>query len=307
LGNADKGFMTARQALWLANPRTWAASACPALFGVCYCWVRGYPLSVIKAVALTAACILLQSAVNTLNDYYDYVKGTDSAEDPLEASDAVLIHENLNPKSALWLGLAFLAAGGALGLACCTGAVPLLVGLAGAAVVVLYSAGPLPISYLPLGELISGVVMGGLIPLGIAGCADGRWHPAVLVWSLPLILGISLIMMTNNGCDVEKDRRAARRTLPALLGRESTVVLYRAQSVLWLLLLAVLPVLLLGMPGLIGTLLLALCWRRFRALLGFRLEPENRIRQMKGITAANLLGNGAYVAALAVSLLAGVR
>lgn len=307
-GNGEKAFrpMTLRLALQLACPRTWVASACPALFGVCYCAVKGFPLGAVKSIVLTAACILLQSAVNTFNDYYDFVKGADSAEDYVESSDSTLVYGNINPKSALWLAVFFLAAGAVLGLLCCKGAVPLLIGAVGGAVVLLYSAGPLPISYLPCGELISGFVMGGLIPLGIAGCADGRLHPAVLLWSLPFVLGIALIMMTNNGCDIEKDSRAGRRTLPRMLGREGTVWLYRVQCTMWLALLVVLPVLLVGPVGLIGPVLAAAVgWKHFRRLLGTRLEPEKRVAQMKTIAITNLFGSGAYVAALAIALLAG--
>lgn len=309
-GNGKKAFqpMTLRLAVQLANPRSWVASACPALFGVCYCAVRGLPLGAVKSIALTAACILLQSAVNTFNDYYDFIKGTDTADDYVESYDSTLIYGNINPKSAFWLAMSFLAAGAVPGLLCCNGIVPLLIGAVGGAVVLLYSAGPLPISYLPCGEFVSGFVMGGLIPLGIAGCADGKLHPDVLLWSLPFILGIALIMMTNNGCDIEKDRRAGRRTLPRMLGREGTVWLYRVQCTMWLALLAVLPVLLVGTVGLVGPVLAAVVGRKhFRRLLGTRLEPEKRVVQMKTIAITNLFGNGAYVAALAIALLAGGR
>lgn len=299
--------LTLQLALQLANPRSWAASVCPALFGICFCRVRGWPLGGWKAAALLAACVLLQSAVNTFNDYFDFISGTDSAEDFVEVSDAVLIYSGINPKSALHLAAGFFAAGVGLGALCCVGWLPMLIGFTGAAAVVLYSAGPLPISRLPVGELISGMEMGGLIPLGIAACADGRLHPEILLWSLPFILGISLIMMTNNGCDIEKDRRAGRHTLPRLLGRPKTVTLYRVQAVLWLTLLLVLPVLLLGPVGLAGpALLLPLCGKRFRELFRFRLEPENRVRQIKTIAESNLFGNGAYIAALAAALLRGM-
>ncbi len=301
--------LTIRLAVQLANPRSWVASVCPALFGICYCWVRGWPLGAGRAAALLAACVLLQSAVNTFNDYFDFMNGTDRAEDHVEESDSTLIYGGIDPKSALRLAAVFFAAGVGLGALCSIGRgwLPLLIGFAGAMAVLLYSAGPVPFSHLPVGELVSGVEMGGLIPLGIAACADGRLHPGVLLWSLPFILGISLIMMTNNGCDIEKDGRAGRRTLPRMLGRPKTVVLYRVQAALWLILLLLLPVLLLGPAGLTGPVLLALlCRKRFRALLRFRLEPEDRILQIKAIAESNLWGNGAYVAALAAALALGV-
>ena len=58
----------------------------------------------------------MQSAVNTLNDYFDFIKGTDCADDYVEVSDAVLVYEHINPKHALLLGLAYLGASGLLAL-----------------------------------------------------------------------------------------------------------------------------------------------------------------------------------------------
>lgn len=119
---------------------------------------------------LLVACVLLQSAVNAMNDYFDFIKGTDSASDHVEVNDAVLIYGNIAPRSALFLGIAYLVAGAALGLMACRGSgmVPVVIGIIGGIVILLYSGGPIPVSYLPIGEIVSGVVMGGLIPLGIA-------------------------------------------------------------------------------------------------------------------------------------------
>ena len=293
--------LTAKQALQLAAPHTWAASVCPSLFGICYSRLMGFPLGPFRAAAVLAACVFLQSAVNTLNDYVDFVKGTDSASDNVEVSDAVLVYGGIDPKSARNLGFLYLFAGLLSGLAASAGAgpVPLLIGAVGGATVLLYSGGPLPVSSLPLGEVVSGFVMGGLIPLGTAACADGKLHPEILFYSLPLIIGIGLIMMSNNGCDIEKDIRAGRKTLPMILGRERTLKLYRFLTVAWILMLLVLPVLLTGRRGfLCGVLLLLFAGKKFRNILALQLRPEQRVLQMKGIVAANIFGNGALIVTL---------
>ena len=298
--------LTAKQALQLAAPHTWAASVCPSLFGIFYSRLTGSPLGLFRAAAVLAACVFLQSAVNTLNDYVDFVKGTDSASDNVEVSDAVLVYGGIDPKSARNLGFLYLFAGLLSGLAASAGAgpVPLLIGAVGGATVLLYSGGPLPVSSLPLGEVVSGFVMGGLIPLGTAACADGKLHPEILFYSLPLIIGIGLIMMSNNGCDIEKDLRAGRKTLPTILGRERTLKLYRFLTVIWILMLLVLPVMLTGRPGfLCGVLLLLFARERFRNILALQLRPEQRVLQMKGIVAANIFGNGALIVTLLAAVL----
>ena len=147
--------------------------------------------------------------------------------------------------------------------------------------------------------------MGGLIPLGIAACADGALHAEILFFSLPLILGIALIMMSNNGCDIEKDARAGRRTLPLLLGRARSLRLYRTLCGVWIGTLILFPVWLAGPAGLLCPLLLILFGRQpFARLLSLELRPEERIAQMKSISAANIIGAAAYAASLAVKLLA---
>lgn len=255
---------------------------------------------------LLAACIFLQSAVNTLNDYFDFIKGADSAEDHVEVNDAVLIYGNIAPRSALILGIVYMAAGAVLGLASCIGSgmVPVIIGIIGAVVILIYSGGPVPVSYLPIGEIVSGFVMGGLIPLGIGGCADGRIHWQLLFYAFPMIMGIALIMMSNNGSDIEKDRKAGRQTFPVCIGRERTLVLYRYMIVSWATLVLVMPVTLLGVTGLVSAVLVVLVGRKtIRKQLTCRLKPEERIASMKGIAMTNIVLNGAYTAALAAGFI----
>lgn len=122
--------MTIRQAIGLAAPHSWAASVCPALFGIAYCSLNHMPLGLVRSVLLLLAVILMQSAVNTLNDYADYVKGTDSADDMLEVSDAILVYTGLEPVYAKYFGAACLAAGIlAGGIACMgKGLMPVMIG-----------------------------------------------------------------------------------------------------------------------------------------------------------------------------------
>ena len=54
-------------------------------------------VSISLAIALLAICILMQSAVNTFNDYYDFVKGADSLDDDVEEYDATLVYNNGEP------------------------------------------------------------------------------------------------------------------------------------------------------------------------------------------------------------------
>lgn len=305
MGNKTYNRFTARHALWLAAPHTFAASVCPAVFGILYCGIRGIPLGVFRGILVILACVLLQSAVNTFNDYADFVNGTDSAEDHVEASDSVLVFGGVDPAQVKKLGVVYLLAGLFLGLMASLRElpVPVLIGALGGMTVLFYSGGPHPLSGLPLGEVVSGVVMGGLIPLGTVSCGDGRVHGELFFYSLPLMIGIGLIMMTNNGCDIEKDIRAGRRTLPAALGRKNAVKLYRLLLAFWLVSLVLSAVSLVGRWGFLSLPVLGLAGKRFLAAFHGNLLPENRISSMKNINAANVCaGFALFLPMLAVLL-----
>jgi 1,4-dihydroxy-2-naphthoate octaprenyltransferase len=135
--------------------------------------------------------------------------------------------------------------------------------------------------------------MGGLIPLGTAAVADGTFHWEIFPECLPLIIGIALIMLSNNGSDIEKDRIAGRTTLPVVLGRPRSLVLYRTMLGVWIALLILQPLLQVGWIAIAGILLtIALGHKPFGFILRAKLDPSDRIRQMKSITASNMIGNG---------------
>ena len=242
----------------------------------------------------------MQAAVNTFNDYYDYVKGSDSAEDNVDPTDAVLVYNNVNPRSALMLAVGFLVVAFALGAYVIwqAGWIPLAIGIVGAIIVVLYSAGKTPISYLPIGELMSGFVMGGLIPLACYQALTKCFNPIMLVWALPTIIGVGLIMLTNNTCDVEKDIESGRKTLPVLLGRSRARALYHALVWIWIALIIVNVLIWFsgGWPVLV--FMLAASIPLLKALLSNPLAPPARIGAMAQICSVNIALGAFYAAAV---------
>lgn len=287
-------------ALQIAAPHTWPAAILPALIAMACAAANGYTVSAVMALVLLAICILMQAAVNTFNDYYDYVKGSDSAEDNVDPTDAVLVYNNVNPRSALMLAVGFLVVAFALGAYVIwqAGWIPLVIGIVGAIVVVLYSAGKTPISYLPIGELMSGFVMGGLIPLACYQALTKCFDPLMLVWALPTIIGVGLIMLTNNTCDVEKDIESGRKTLPVLLGRSRARALYHALVWIWIALIVVNVLIWFsgGWPVLV--FMLAASIPLLKALLSNPLAPPARIGAMAQICSVNIALGAFYAAAV---------
>ncbi len=287
-------------ALQIAAPHTWPAAILPALIAMACAAANGYAVSAVMALVLLAICILMQAAVNTFNDYYDYVKGSDSAEDNVDPTDAVLVYNNVNPRSALMLAVGFLVVAFALGAYVIwqAGWIPLAIGIVGAIVVVLYSAGKTPISYLPIGELMSGFVMGGLIPLACYQAITKCFDPIMLVWALPTIIGVGLIMLTNNTCDVEKDIESGRKTLPVLLGRSRARTLYHVLVWIWIALVIVNVLIWFsgGWPVLV--FMLAASIPLLKALLSNPLAPPARIGAMAQICSVNIALGAFYAAAV---------
>lgn len=287
-------------ALQIAAPHTWPAAILPALIAMACAAANGHAVSAVMALVLLAICILMQAAVNTFNDYYDYVKGSDSAEDNVDPTDAVLVYNNVNPRSALMLAVGFLVVAFALGAYVIwqAGWIPLVIGIVGAIVVVLYSAGKTPISYLPIGELMSGFVMGGLIPLACYQAITKCFDPIMLVWALPTIIGVGLIMLTNNTCDVEKDIESGRKTLPVLLGRSRARTLYHTLVWIWIALVIVNVLIWFsgGWPVLV--FMLAASIPLLKALLSNPLAPPARIGAMAQICSVNIALGAFYAAAV---------
>ncbi len=240
-------------------PHTWPAAILPVLTAFGFATIHGFAThwSLIPSVentpfilmtvvwALLAICILMQSSVNVFNDYYDYIKGVDTIENSSDdVTDAVLVYNHINPRSVLFFAVGMLVAAFGIGIyiIIVAGWVPLILGIIGAVIVALYSAGKTPISYFPVGELISGFVMGGLITFACYYVLTGTLSWMILVYSLPCVIGIALIMLTNNTCDIEKDIDAHRKTLPVVLGHDKALSLYHCMLAFWLVAIVVLSV-----------------------------------------------------------------
>ena len=296
---AKQNPLTLKMAINLAAPHTWPAAIMPTLVALCVA-SNSTPLSVTMSLTLLVIVTLMQSAVNTFNDYYDFVKGSDSADDYVDPSDAVLVYNDVDPKAALKLAIGMLVCAFALGIYAIVkaGFVPLVIALIGALFVVLYSAGKSPISYLPLGEAVSGIVMGGLIPLAVYQVVTGKLDFAMLLLAIPTIIGVGLIMFTNNTCDIERDVPSGRKTLPVLLGRDAAVRWYHIAVIVWIVDI-IINVAVVAKPGLIVVpFMLLAAYPLVKALFANPMTPERRLQAMPQILSVNIVLGAFYCAAL---------
>lgn len=306
--------LTPKLAFQLTGPQTWAATVTAVCFALTYSLVTKIAagaglckatIDPLMGAVLLLICILMQSAVNVFDDYFDYKKGTDTLDNSSQDKfDAVLVYNQVNPKSVLWLGIGLLVAAGALGIFVIyrCGWIPLVIGVIGALVVVLYAGGKMPLSHLPVGELVSGFVMGGLIPLACCYALTGTLDVFVLAYALPIMIGIGMINATNNTCDIEKDSAVGRQTLAVRLGRPKAPKAYKVFVVVWIASIAILVGATFA-PGLPVVLLMLLgAFPVLRALFKNPLVQQSRDGAMAQIVSLNII----FCAFYCMSLLVGV-
>src|SRR5216684_8866750 len=131
----------------------------------------GADFSTPKYLAAVVAAMLLQAAANMINDYYDFIKGTDL--DNWEAPDAfgpgLVIQQGYLTADQIRLGgLITLALGSGLGLglAYACGWPILLIGAIGGFGSYFYTAAPLSLAYRGLGDFMVFALMGPGYVLG---------------------------------------------------------------------------------------------------------------------------------------------
>ena len=298
-------FGASPAAVWLlaVRPKTLPAAAAPVLIGSGLAALRGV-FSPLPALAALAGAVSIQVATNLANDYFDFVRGADTADrvGPVRVTQSGLI-----PPQRV-LRATSVALGGAAvvgGYLVWVGGVPILViGLFSLACAVGYSAGPFPLAYHGLGDVFVFVFF------GLVAVAGTYYVQALTFTSESLLAGAGVgalstaVLVVNNLRDVGTDARAGKRTLAVRLGVGWT----RAQYVLLLSLAASAPplgVLLYDwpLPVLGASLAVALGTIPARRVLSFReahellpaLGQTARVLALYGLLLATALALGARV------------
>lgn len=229
---------TSQADVWwrLTRPHTLTASFVPVFIGTAMAAYNG-AINVVLFLAMLLASMLIQTATNMFNEYYDYVRGLDTAESV--GIGGTIVRDGVKPKTVRNLAFLSYAISIALGVYICVESSwwVAVIGLVCMAVGYFYTAGPLPISYTPLGELFSGLFMGPVIILITSFIQTGIVSIDNLYISLSVGLLIGAINLANNIRDLDGDKEGGRRTLPILLGRPRAITLLScifAVAFLWM-------------------------------------------------------------------------
>jgi 1,4-dihydroxy-2-naphthoate octaprenyltransferase len=206
----------------MLRPFTLVASLAPVVGGTALAYAEG-GFHAGRFLAFLFAAVLIQSATNMFNEYFDYVRGLDTHEHVGIAG--TIVRDGVSPRLVLTLAWAFLGTAIALGLyiAATSSWWVFGIGLLCLGVAFIYSGGPLPLSSTPFGELAAGFTMGPVMILLVYYTQALTVTASVLWVAVPVGLLIGAILLANNIRDIEADRAGGRRTLPILLGRRRAV------------------------------------------------------------------------------------
>ena len=182
--------------------------------------------SLLAALAL----VLLQGSVNVLNDWHDWSRsGIDhtTRQTPFSGGSGLLPRGEMEPRSALALGIGTLLAGVAIGLylAWVAGWPLLALGVAGALSVVLYT--PL-LTRIGLGEIMAGLGLGALPIVGTYYLLTGTFDIAAWVSGIPATLLTYNLLLLNEFPDAEADQAGGRHHMVVVLGKRRARWLYTA-------------------------------------------------------------------------------
>ncbi|CAA7600679.1 1,4-dihydroxy-2-naphthoate polyprenyltransferase [Acididesulfobacillus acetoxydans] len=223
--------------LWkITRPHTLTASVIPVFVGTAL--ARRYGRThLLLFLAMLTACLLIQIATNLFNEYYDFKRGLDT-----QASIGIggaIVREGFRPRTVMAMALAAYVLSILAGVYICANSSwwLALIGLVGMLIGYLYTGGPLPIAYTPLGEIFSGVLMGGMFILISFFIQTGYVNKEALLLSLPTTILVGAINMANNIRDRAGDKASGRRTLAILLGHNRAVCglgLMFAAAYLWI-------------------------------------------------------------------------
>ena len=201
-----------------ARPKTLAAGIAPVVAGTAMAAADARFHAVSAFCALTGA-VLIQIGANFANDYFDAVKGSDTAEriGPVRAVQAGLVSPGAMRRAAALVFLAACVPG--LYIAWRGGWPFAIIGLVSILCGVLYTGGPYPLGYIGLGDLFVLVFFGPVAVGGTYYVQALSLTPEALVAGVAAGLFSVAILTVNNLRDIEQDRVAGKRTLPVRFGR----------------------------------------------------------------------------------------
>lgn len=207
----------------IIRPVTLTASIMPVTVGTLLA-AQFTDFSITLYIVLLITSVLIQAAVNMLNDYFDFMKGQEEGK----WHDVNTSNSRFTPlySQVPFVSISIVAVVSLLTLWLAAESsywiIPL--GIIGFILGYHYSAGIHSLSSLGLGE-IAGAICLGPLPVVIAILVHGvpfSWE--MLLYSLPFALLMGTMVLTNNIRDIKKDS-STRKTVAIRIGKKKAVYL----------------------------------------------------------------------------------
>jgi 1,4-dihydroxy-2-naphthoate polyprenyltransferase len=209
--------MSFKTIIKLMDLKTLVAGIVTVILGSIYSAYAFGKFNVIYFILLLIAMILVQSSTNMINDYFDFKRGADKK---VKEDEKALVSGEVSPRQVLLIIFIYRFIAFVIGIfiASRTSYYIILVAIIGDIISYLYACGPLPISYTPAGEIVSGTIMGLGITTTVIYIHSGIFTLNTVLIAIPTALFISTVLLSNNLSDIIEDREAGRKTLPILIG-----------------------------------------------------------------------------------------
>jgi 1,4-dihydroxy-2-naphthoate octaprenyltransferase len=207
-------------AVWVQAIRapSLSAAAIPVLLGVAVAARAGF-FSFGRMILALVGAMAIQAGTNLINDYYDFRSGADSEQ---SLGPSMVIQRGLLSADQVWRGgIAAFALGAVMGLVLVyqCGWPILAIGIPSVAAGYFYTATPVSLAYVALGELTVFIFMGPAIVIGSYFVMAMHFSASAIWASIPLGFLVAGILHANNIRDIESDTRHGKRTLATILGR----------------------------------------------------------------------------------------
>ena len=270
----DSPAQVAKRLFNAMRPKFFPASVLPVLAGSAWGFMVAGQFDLSAFVLALLATVCVHAGANVLNDVGDDAGGTDRRNEdriyPYTGGSRFIQAGIMSANGMARLGVSLLAVAAIAGLILLLskGAMVLWFGIAGLLLAVLYSLGPVRLASIGLGEISVGVAFGVLPVTGAAWLQSGSLSVEVLLFSIPVSVWVTAILLINEVPDIAADGATGKRTLPVRFDLGGTSVIYfllHAAGVAALVALALRG----GFPAwamIVPVLLLALAWQAARAI-----------------------------------------
>lgn len=216
--------------LKIIRPQTLFASLCPVVTALLVVHQQGLDIHIPVGIATILCALALQILSNLINDYYDFLRGTDRKGRvgfSRALAEGIVTQQQMRNACFITLAITLLLG---LYLVVMGGWVILLIGVSAILFAWLYTATNHSLSYLGIADIFVFLYYGIVAGWG-TGYLQLSAHPSDVqlgAITAPLLYATAVnglismcVLIINNLRDIESDREAGKRTFPVRFGKRA--------------------------------------------------------------------------------------